>query len=179
MYHFYLLMILHLYLQIIECIYIYLIICYTRSMLSPSKQSPSDIIHLFQRFFQSSKHFWYALFGMSLSSLSDSVFISSIVAKRRPLMDLFNLGNRNKSQGAKSGEYGGWGMITVFFFWPKNYEQAMTSEQVRYRDAKAMNFFSTIPGVFFGMAFVLWFRRHNHIHFLSDVHATGYLVKIQ
>ena len=34
-----------------------------------------------------------------------------------------------------------------WFFWPKNYEQAMTSEQVRYRDAKAMNCFSTISGV--------------------------------
>ena len=42
--------------------------------------------------------FWY---------VSDSVFISSIVAKRRPFMGLFNLGNRKKSQVAKSGEYGG------------------------------------------------------------------------
>ena len=92
-------------------IFIYSWIC----MLSPSKQSPSDIIHLCQRFFQSSKHFWYALFSMSLSSLSDSVFISSIVAKRRPFMGLFNLGNRKKSQGAKSSEYGNWGMITVLF----------------------------------------------------------------
>ena len=74
---------------------------------------------------------------MSLSSLSDSVFISSIVAKRRPFMGLFNLGNRKKSQGAKSGEYGGCGMIMVLFL-AKKYEQAMTSEQVRYRDAKAM-----------------------------------------
>ena len=31
---------------------------------------------------------------MSLSSFSDSVFISSIVAKRLPFMGLFNLGNR-------------------------------------------------------------------------------------
>ena len=83
--------------------------------MPPSKSSPSDIIHFCQRFFQSSKHFWYALFSMSLSSLSDSVFISSIVAKRRPFMSLFNLGNRKKSQRAKSGEYGGWGMITVLF----------------------------------------------------------------
>ena len=52
---------------------------------------------------------------MSLSSLSDSVFISSIEAKRRPFMGFFNLGNRKKSQGAKSGEDGGWGMITVLF----------------------------------------------------------------
>ena len=43
----------------------------------------------------------------SLSPLSDSVFISAIRAKRRPFMGLFNLGNRKKSQGAKSGEYDG------------------------------------------------------------------------
>ena len=39
-------------------------------------------------------------------------------------------------------------MITVLFL-AKNYEQAMTSERVRYRDAKAMNCFSTIQGVSF------------------------------
>ena len=48
-------------------------------------------------------------------SLSDSVFIFSIVAKRRLFMCLYNLGNRKKSQVVKSGEYGGWGMITVLF----------------------------------------------------------------
>ena len=97
----------HFFRKIFICLWIY--------MLSPSKKSPLDIINLCQHFFQSSKHFWYALFGISLSSLSDSVFISSIVAKRRPFMGLFNLGNRKKSQGAKSGEYGGWGMITLLF----------------------------------------------------------------
>ena len=105
------------------------ILIYSRIfMLSPSKYSPSDIIHLCQRFFQSSKHFWYSFFGMSLSSLNDSVFICSTVAKRRPFMGLFNLGNRKKSQGAKFGEYGGWGMITVFFLakklWISNDEWA-------------------------------------------------------
>ena len=73
------------------------------------------MIYLCQPFSQSSKHVWYALFGMSLSFLSHSVFISSIVSKRRPFMGLFNLGNRKKSHGAKFGEYGGWGMITVLF----------------------------------------------------------------
>ena len=80
-----------------------------------SKVIPLKYNTLVPAFFQSSKHFWYALFGMSLSSLSDSVFISSIVEKRRPFMDLFNLGNRKKSQRAKSGEYDGLGMMTVLF----------------------------------------------------------------
>ena len=85
------------------------------SMLSPSKYSPLDIIHLCQRFFQSSKHFWNAIFGMAFSSFSDSVLISSMLPKRRPFMVFFSFGNRKKSQGAKSGEYGGWGIITVLF----------------------------------------------------------------
>ena len=71
------------------------ILIYSRiPVSSPSKKSPSDIIHLCQRFSQSLKHFWYAFFGMSLSSLSDSVFISSIVLKCCPLIGLFNLGNK-------------------------------------------------------------------------------------
>jgi len=48
--------------------------------------------------------FWLFI---ALSSSSDVViFISSIVANFRPFMGLFNFGNKRKSQGAKSGEYG-------------------------------------------------------------------------
>ena len=72
-------------------------------------------MHLCQRFFQSSKHFWNALLGIALSSSSDAALISSIVANLRPFMGLFNFGKRKKSQGAKSGEYGGWGMMIVLF----------------------------------------------------------------
>ena len=46
-----------------------------------------------------------ALSGIVLSSSSDAVFISSIVANLCPFMGLFSFGNRKK--GAKSGEYGG------------------------------------------------------------------------
>ena len=105
-----------------------LILCI--SICWPLQSNPPQITHLCQRFLQSSKHFWYALFGMPLSSLSDSVFISSIVAKRRPFMGLFNLGNRKKSQGAKSGEYDGWGIIAVLFL-GKKLRTRMTSEQVK------------------------------------------------
>ena len=80
---------------------------------------------------------------MSLSSLSDSVFISSIVAKHRPFKGHFNHGNRKKSQGAEPGEYGGWDMIIVLFLsknlQTSNDDWALLTEQVRYRDTKAMN----------------------------------------
>ena len=79
----------------------------------PFKFIPSVIINLCQRFFQSSKHFWLARFGIVLSSSSNAVFISSIIANLYCFMGLFSFGNRKKSQGVKSGEYGGWGMITV------------------------------------------------------------------
>ena len=41
--------------------------------------------------------------------------MSSMAVKRRPFMVLFIFGNRKKSHGAMSGEYGGWGIVTVLF----------------------------------------------------------------
>ena len=55
------------------------------------------------------------LFGIVNSSCFDFSFISSIVAKRLPFIDVFSFGKRKMSTGAKSGEYGGWGMIMVLF----------------------------------------------------------------
>ena len=43
-------------------------------------------------------------------------FISSMVSNRRPFSFYFIFGNRKKSRGAKSGEYGGWGMTAILFF---------------------------------------------------------------
>ena len=43
---------------------------------------PSDVTHLWQRFFQSLKHFWKALFGIANSFCFDFSFISSNIAKR-------------------------------------------------------------------------------------------------
>jgi hypothetical protein len=39
--------------------------------------------------------------------------MSDTVSKRHPFSFIFNLGKKAKSQGAKSGEPGGWGMITM------------------------------------------------------------------
>jgi hypothetical protein len=38
-----------------------------------------------------------------------------MLVKRRPLKVFFIFGNKKKSHGAISGEYGGWGMTTVLF----------------------------------------------------------------
>ena len=54
--------------------------------------------------------FWYVL---KLSQRFGFYLLNR--GKPRPFMGLFNLGNRKKSQGAKSGEYGDLGLITVLF----------------------------------------------------------------
>jgi hypothetical protein len=42
-----------------------------------------------------------------------SFWMSDTVSKCRPFSFIFNLGNKAKSQGSKSGEQGGWGVITT------------------------------------------------------------------
>jgi hypothetical protein len=49
-------------------------------------------------------------------TLCDSAWIFSVVSNRRPFRFKFICGNRKKSHGAKSGEYGGWGMTATFYF---------------------------------------------------------------
>ena len=83
-------------------------------LFCPLQSNPHQILYLCQRFFQSSKHFKKSFFVILFSSSFDAVFISSIVAQRRPFMGLFSFGNKKKSQGARSGEYGGCGIISVF-----------------------------------------------------------------
>ena len=69
-------------------------------------------MHLCQRFFQSSKHFSNSIFGIAFSSFSDTLLMSSMAVKQRPFKVLFIFGNRKKSHGAMSGEYGGWGIVS-------------------------------------------------------------------
>ena len=71
--------------------------------------------HLCQRFIQS----WNSLFGIANSSCFDFSFISAIVVKRFPFTGIFSFEKRKKLAGAKSGENGGWDLITVLFL-PKN-----------------------------------------------------------
>jgi hypothetical protein len=41
------------------------------------------------------------------------LWMSDTVSKCRPFSFIFNLGNKAKLQGAKSGKNRGWGMITI------------------------------------------------------------------
>jgi len=59
------------------------------------------------RFFQSSKPSLQAL-----NSFSDALLMSSMIIKRQPFKVIFILGNKKKSHGAMSGEYGGWAMAS-------------------------------------------------------------------
>jgi hypothetical protein len=50
------------------------------------------------------------------STLCGSAWISSVVSNRRHFSFNFILGKRKKSQGVRSGEYGGWGMTAIYYF---------------------------------------------------------------
>jgi hypothetical protein len=52
--------------------------------------------------------------------------MSDTVSKCHPFSFVFNLGNKAKSQGAKSSEYGGWGTITMLL---------LVTNYVVFRDA--------------------------------------------
>jgi hypothetical protein len=45
--------------------------------------------------------------------ICDCASIASIVSKWRPVSFIFNRGNREHSQGQKSGEWGGWGTTVM------------------------------------------------------------------
>ena len=83
--------------------------------LFKSISSPSDIMHPFQSFFQSSKHLLNSISEIVFKAFFGSACISSIVWKRCPQCGLLSLRNSQKSHGAKSGEYGGCGTICVEF----------------------------------------------------------------
>jgi hypothetical protein len=67
-----------------------------------------------------SSPFWSASwksFSVRVSiNLCDSAWISSMVLNRRSYSFNFTFVNRKESQGAKSGEYVGWGMTAIWFF---------------------------------------------------------------
>ena len=83
------------------------------SALSPSKYSPLLCMHHCQHFFNVLKHSWKAFLGILRKCASKFVLIASIDSKRRPFSVDLSFGNRKKSAGARSGEYGGCGRTVV------------------------------------------------------------------
>ena len=83
------------------------------SALSPSTYSPLLCMHRCQRFFNVMKHSWKAVLGMLCRCASEFVLIASIDSKLRPFSVDLTFGNRTKSAGARSGEYGACGRTVV------------------------------------------------------------------
>ena len=94
--------------------------------LIPFKVTSLRYNPLIPAFFQSSKHFWNALFGIVNCQCFNFSFISSIDTKHFPFIAVFSFGKRKKSAAAKSGQYGGWNMITVLFL-PENSRTSIVS----------------------------------------------------
>ena len=92
-------------------------------------------MHLCQRLFQSSKHFSNSIFGMAFSSFSDTLLMSSMAVKRWPFKVLLIFGNRKKSHGAMSGEYGGWGIVSDSWARSSTQVWALCSETHALREA--------------------------------------------
>ena len=122
-------------------IFIYL----SKSVSSPSKWSSTDIMHLCQRFFQSSKHLLNSISRIAFKAFFDSACISLIVSKRRPRSGLLSLGNNQKTHGAKSGD-----MVVVkryaLSFWGNGHEERVQRKTAHYRDAKTT---SCLPKISF------------------------------
>ena len=62
------------------------------------------------------ERFWKSFSVRMSSTLYDSAWICSMVSHQHPFSLNFICGNRKKSQGAKSGEYSGWGITAILFF---------------------------------------------------------------
>ena len=77
------------------------------------QSTPLYSMHCCQRFFNVLKHSWKAFLGMLRKCAREFVLIASIDSKRRPFSVDLSFGNRKKSAGARSGEYGGCGRTVV------------------------------------------------------------------
>ena len=100
------------------------------------------IIHLSQRSFQFSKHFWQAALALVAMSALSLQFLQIYVF--------------SQASSALAMEPNPFNMLAGTYplccFRPKNLSQETMSEQVHYRDTKA-NFPSIIPEVFFVLLF--------------------------
>lgn len=93
---------------------------------------------------------------MAVSSFSDTIFISLIVAKFRPFMGLFIFGNRK----VKGGQVRSLRLLRhnrrVVLDQKTTNEQAKTCELAYYCGAMSMTGYSTFPDVFFRTALRKW-----------------------
>ena len=78
---------------------------------------------------------------------SANFFMASIDSWRDPLSGYLSLRNRKKSQGSKSGEYGGWAM-TFFRVYPKIQLQLSWNVTAHYRGEKFMSCLPKNPAVY-------------------------------
>ena len=88
-------------------------------------------------FLYRSNNFWKAPYKSSCVSVSmtfvTASFISSIVSWRQPL----SLGNNQKSQGARSGLYGGWGSVLMTMTRMELRTGALSWWKCHWRDLKS------------------------------------------
>ena len=92
--------------------------CYSSSSRPrhSSKYFPFDWITRSQRCFHILKQSSNADFGMAFSSRVALLWTVSMSSNCFSLNAIFNFGNKQKSQGAMSGLYGGWRSCTIFCF---------------------------------------------------------------
>src|SRR5688572_18311891 len=81
----------------------------------PSKYSPFAAMHFIQRSYIFLKTSWNPSAATLRSALFASSITSSALTNFWPFKYVFILGNRLKSQGARSGEYGVWEDCDVMF----------------------------------------------------------------
>ena len=123
------------------------------SALSPSKYSPLLCMHRCQHFFNVLKHSWKAVLGILCKCASEFVLIGSVDSKWQPFSVELSFGNRKKSAGARSGEYGGCGRTVIACLAKKSRKRYDECEGVlscwsihRFsRHASGLFFFSWLP----------------------------------
>ena len=111
------------------CIY-----CHTFEVLSPSKCSPFDAVHLLGHFFHCSKQFLYSWILAFFSAPAISSPLSFHIGKSLPFEDFFSSGETKESHlgwDRVNREGGAWGSC---FFYSKTAEPSAWRGQVHYHE---------------------------------------------